>query len=123
MFHISTIYILFVDNEVIEEDRTGRWPTSWFTQYYMLSWRSYKQTKGLLKQGYAIIQTLIISLVVGVIYWQIELNVHTIRDVMGLVSYLPWTKLHSDFCGCIYLKEEVESDLKKYCTSKMLSRI
>lgn len=81
------------DYEVLEDDRTSRWPTSWFTQYYMLSWRSFKQTKGNLLQGYAIIQTVIVTLVVGVIYWQIEQNMKTIRDVMGLlffsVSY--WT--------------------------------
>lgn len=52
----------------------------------MLSWRSFKQTKGVLKQGYAIAQSLIVSVIVGVIYWQLEMNIHTTRDLMGLVG-------------------------------------
>lgn len=70
-----------------------RWITSWWTQYRMLSWRSLKQTKGVLLQGYGAAQTLVISLVCGLIYFQIDQTVHTVRDIMGLlffaVSY--WT--------------------------------
>ena len=65
-----------------------RWPTGWWTQYIMLSWRSFKQTKGVLKQGYSIAQNLIVSLVVGIIYWQLEMNLNTTRDLMGLVSQI-----------------------------------
>lgn len=64
-----------------------RWSTSWWTQYKMLSWRSFKQTKGVLKQGYSIAQNLIVSFVVGIIYWQIEMNLTTVRDMMGLIFF------------------------------------
>ncbi|KAL4227808.1 hypothetical protein ACF0H5_013245 [Mactra antiquata] len=82
------------DQEVLETKMTNaRWVTSWWTQYYMLSWRSLNQTKGVLLQGYAIVQTLIVSLVVGILYWQIEMSYDSLRDVMGLLffSVTYWT--------------------------------
>ena len=69
-----------------DEETRKRWPTSWWTQYKMLCWRGFKQTKGVLKQGFTIAQILIVTAVVGMIYFQIDMEIYSVRDVMGLVK-------------------------------------
>ncbi|XP_052791391.1 uncharacterized protein LOC128225564 [Mya arenaria] len=81
------------EKDTVADKPSQRWATSWFKQYRMLSWRSFKQTFGALREGYAIIQTSIVTMVVGALYWQIDMNVHTVRDIMGLLFFIVtyWT--------------------------------
>ena len=87
-----------------DEETRKRWPTSWWTQYKMLCWRGFKQTKGVLKQGFTIAQILIVTAVVGMIYFQIDMEIYSVRDVMGLVKILyniSCVILLGDTCNCI----------------------
>ena len=62
------------------------WPTSFWTQYQMLAWRQFKQSRGHILHKFDIIHSLFIALVAGAVYFQTELSYRTLRDKMGTVS-------------------------------------
>lgn len=70
----------------VEVETHRRWPTSFWTQFKMLNWRSYKQSKGRIFHKFDIIQAACIATVASILYFQIDSTVKTVRDRMGLVS-------------------------------------
>ncbi|XP_033747907.1 ABC transporter G family member 14-like [Pecten maximus] len=69
-----------------EGETNRRWPTSFWTQFKMLNWRSYKQSKGRIFHKFDLIQSACIASFASVLYFQIDNSVKTVRDRMGLVS-------------------------------------
>lgn len=63
------------------------WPTSFWIQYRMLTWRQFKQSKGTILDHYEVISALIMAVVGGMIYFQTEYSYRTLRDKMGTVSF------------------------------------
>jgi hypothetical protein len=61
-------------------------PFSFWTQYQMLAWRQFKQSRGHILHKFDIIHSLLIALVAGAVYFQTELSYRTLRDKMGTVS-------------------------------------
>ncbi|XP_021349693.1 ABC transporter G family member 14-like isoform X1 [Mizuhopecten yessoensis] len=81
------------DNYIVEGDTTRRWPTSFWTQFKMLNWRSYKQSKGRILHKFDLIQSAFIAAFVSRLFYQTEDSVNTVRDRMGLlmISLTYWS--------------------------------
>ncbi|XP_033752193.1 ABC transporter G family member 21-like [Pecten maximus] len=75
-----------------EREETRRWPTSLWTQFNMLSWRSYKQSKGRILDKFEILLAAMTATYVSVSFFQTENSASTVRDKMGLVmiSLIYW---------------------------------
>ncbi|XP_060073038.1 uncharacterized protein LOC132552828 [Ylistrum balloti] len=80
-------------NHVLEEEMASRWPTSLWNQFKLLSWRSYRQSKGRLLHKFEVLLTAFIAAFLSVIFFQVEDSIITVRDRMGLVmsSLLFWS--------------------------------
>jgi hypothetical protein len=65
-----------------------KWRTSFWTQYRMLTWRTFKQSKGHIMNKHDIVQCMFVAILVGIVFFQIDLSVRTLRDQMGVVSLL-----------------------------------
>ncbi|XP_033731123.1 ABC transporter G family member 21-like, partial [Pecten maximus] len=76
----------------IEGEKTRRWPTSLWTQFNMLSWRSYKQSKGRILDKFEILLAAMTATFVSITFFQTENSASTVRDKMGLVmiSLIYW---------------------------------
>jgi len=62
------------------------WPTSFWTQHQMLTWRQFKQSRAHIFHKFDIMHSLFIAFVAGTVYFQTELSYRTLRDKMGTVS-------------------------------------
>ncbi|OWF52254.1 ABC transporter G family member 14 [Mizuhopecten yessoensis] len=71
--------------DAVERETTRRWPTSFWTQFKMLNWRSYKQSKGRILHKFDLIQAAFIAAFASILFFQIEDSANTVRDRMGLV--------------------------------------
>ncbi|OWF35604.1 ABC transporter G family member 9 [Mizuhopecten yessoensis] len=83
--HRITYYHIGITDLALEERETTRWPTSSWNQLKMLNWRSYKQAKGRIFQKYEVINAILLAVIYGMVYFQIENSEKTLRDKMGLV--------------------------------------
>ncbi|KAK3083673.1 hypothetical protein FSP39_001247 [Pinctada imbricata] len=82
---ISTINIKDADRE--DQRTTRRWPTGFWTQYRMLTWRNYKQSKGRIFERYESAQSLLMAIIGGCMYFQIADTLDTFRDRMGAIFF------------------------------------
>ncbi|XP_046556875.1 ABC transporter G family member 22-like [Haliotis rubra] len=77
-----------VKTEVVSPESTSRWPTCFWTQYKMLNWRTFKQSRGRILSKYAISNALILATVVGILWFQMERTHKNIRDRMGMIFFV-----------------------------------
>ena len=85
----SAIELCAVDVNNTEEllsTTLQKWPTSFWTQYRMLTWRTFKQSKGHIMNKYDFVQCILVALIAGTVFFQIDLSFRTLRDEMGVVS-------------------------------------
>ena len=82
---ISTVDFKDVAKE--EGPSTRTWPTSFFTQYRMLTWRNFKQSRGRIFDPAETAQALFIALLGGLMYFRIPDTLDTFRDRMGVVKH------------------------------------
>ena len=85
----SAIELCAVDVNNTEEllsTTLQKWPTSFWTQYRMLTWRTFKQSKGHVMNKYDFVQCILVALIAGAVFFQIDLSFRTLRDAMGVVS-------------------------------------
>ena len=66
--------------------KRDRWPTSFQTQFKMLTWRNFKQSKGRILHLYDVIKYIVVAAIIGTLYYQIQQNEDTVRDRVGLVT-------------------------------------
>ena len=68
--------------------KRDKWPTSFHTQFKMLTWRNFKQSKGRILHLYDVIKYIVVSAIIGTLYYQIQQNEDTVRDRVGLVTMI-----------------------------------
>lgn len=75
------------------EEAYPKWPTSFFTQFYWLAWRNYKQSKTRIISKFEIARAIILSIFLGLVYFQLERTEDKIREYKGLLFFLVthWT--------------------------------
>ena len=73
--------------DVADEERPiiRTWPTSFYTQYKMLTWRNFKQSKGRIFDRAETALALFIAILGGLLYFRIPNTLETFRDRLGLV--------------------------------------
>ena len=64
---------------------------SWWRQFVLLARRAFVQNRGDILSQITIVQTLVLAVVCGIIWWQVERTVDRIHDLVGLL-----------FFGCIF---------------------
>jgi len=85
----SAIELCAVDVNNTEEllsETQQKWPTSFWTQYRMLTWRTFKQSRGHVMNKYDMVQCIFVAILAGTVFFQIDLSFRTLRDEMGVVS-------------------------------------
>lgn len=77
---------------LVEKDHdplhTSRWATGFWMQFKMLNWRAFKQSRTRIISKYNIMQSMIIAVVVGLLWFQIERTHDTIKDRLGYLFFL-----------------------------------
>lgn len=63
-----------------------KWPTSFWTQFKMLSWRNAKQSRWRIFDECILAHAAIVAIAYCVLYYQIPDTIETLRDRMGAVS-------------------------------------
>ncbi|XP_067834845.1 uncharacterized protein, partial [Heptranchias perlo] len=71
-----------------DDDQEVRWTSSFWTQYSTLTARNFKQQRGVILSWLNLIQTLIMALVPGAIFWQLPKVEEQIRAIAGLLFFL-----------------------------------
>ncbi|XP_052215978.1 uncharacterized protein LOC127834288 isoform X2 [Dreissena polymorpha] len=71
----------------IQESRDQRWPTGFATQFRMLTWRNYKQSKSRIFEFHDMVHFAILAAIAGVLFFQISKTAEVLRDRMGLIFF------------------------------------
>ena len=82
----SAIALYAVDVNNTEETQQ-KWPTSFWT------WRTFKQSRGHIMNKVDIVQSIFVAMLTGTVFFQIDLSFRTLRDQMGVVSWLDMMNL------------------------------
>lgn len=78
-----------VDSPVREvTDSSRKWETSWWWQFYYLSMRSFTLRKNSSWTNIDLYQTIAISLIVGVLWFQLSLSESTLKERIGLIFFM-----------------------------------
>ena len=64
-----------------------KWPTPWYWQFLVLTFRTFRQSRHVILSKLAIFQTLAVAAVSSLVWFQIEHTEDSIQDRYGLVSY------------------------------------
>ena len=86
------VFAVGIDKEETISSINHNWTTSFWTQYRMLTWRQFKQSRGHILHTVDVMRALMIAIVAGLVYFKLEYSYRTLRDRMGTVSSL-YTKL------------------------------
>ncbi|XP_067673746.1 uncharacterized protein [Haliotis asinina] len=90
------------------------YPTSFWTQYKMHMWRTYKQSHGRILSLHAIIGSLVLAVVVGIIWFQMPRTSVSVRDRMGLLYFgIGHMGFITIFDGILSFSEERPVQLKE----------
>ena len=65
-----------------------KWPTSLTTQFRMLTWRQFKQSKANILSMYNVVLVLLCAFIAGMSYFQLEVSYRTLRDQMSMVRWI-----------------------------------
>ncbi|KAK3609946.1 hypothetical protein CHS0354_011775 [Potamilus streckersoni] len=83
------------DQRTVKEtlQETKKWPTYFSTQLHMLSWRTFKVSRGRILHLYELLQSIILAVALGLVFFQVPHTIGSIRDRMGLlyVCVTYWT--------------------------------
>jgi hypothetical protein len=91
LFSDSSGTIVTLDDLDIGASKTSaqpRWPTSFYTQFRMLSWRNFKQSKGRILHLYDVCHYLFMAGIASMLFFQISSSADVARDKMGAVCLL-----------------------------------
>ncbi|XP_048781230.1 uncharacterized protein LOC125683804 [Ostrea edulis] len=79
---------------LIELDKTDdntqdqKWPTGFITQYTQLTLRGFKTSKSQIFSKFKLIETVTLTIIVSLIWFQLPRTEETLRDRMGLLFYM-----------------------------------
>ncbi|XP_046556843.1 ABC transporter G family member 22-like [Haliotis rubra] len=91
-----------------------RYPTSFWMQYKMHMWRTYKQSRGRILSLHSVIGSLALAVIVGIIWFQIPRTADTVRDRMGLLYFgIGHMGFITIFDGLLSFSEERPVQLKE----------
>lgn len=68
-------------------DHGDKWPTSFWTQFCVLSHRTFKQSLPIILSKLTLIQNILLAIIIGVIWFQIPHKEETIHDRRGLLFF------------------------------------
>lgn len=68
-----------------ERVKEPKWPTSWLWQFCVLSVRTFRQSRHIILSKTSLIQTIAISIISALIWFQISLTEEGISNIFGLV--------------------------------------
>lgn len=76
-----------------KEKTDPKWPTSFITQFYWLAWRNYKQSKSRIISKFEIARAVILSIFLGLLYFQLERTEDKVWEHKALFFFLVthWT--------------------------------
>ncbi|XP_052799745.1 uncharacterized protein LOC128231237 isoform X4 [Mya arenaria] len=69
------------------QNTQAKWPTNVWTQFRMLSWRNYKQSKSRIFEYHDLIYFAVTAAVCGVLFFQIPKDADVFRDRMGFIFF------------------------------------
>ncbi|KAL3885009.1 hypothetical protein ACJMK2_025108 [Sinanodonta woodiana] len=74
---------------------TTKWSTSFSTQFRMISWRTFKVSRGRILHPYELLQSILLAVILGLVFFQIPQTIDSVRDRMGLlfITVAHWTFL------------------------------
>ncbi|XP_013407500.1 ABC transporter G family member 14 isoform X2 [Lingula anatina] len=91
----SEISILIPDEMAVKynKQKDQRWPTSWWTQYQVLTRRNFTQSKARIWSKINLVQSVIIASVVGLLWFQLPRTEDTVSDRLGVIffTYVYWS--------------------------------
>ncbi|XP_046351559.2 ABC transporter G family member 22-like [Haliotis rufescens] len=97
-----------------DPEQGSRYPTSFWTQYKMHMWRTYKQSRGRILSMHSIIGMLALAVIVGFIWFQIPRTADSVRDRMGLLFFgIGHMGFITIFDGIVSFSEERPVHLKE----------
>ncbi|XP_025089507.1 ABC transporter G family member 21-like isoform X1 [Pomacea canaliculata] len=67
---------------------SSRWATGFWTQYKMLNWRTFKQSRSRIISKYNIVNSMSVAIVLGLLWFQIERTHETIKERMGYLFFM-----------------------------------
>lgn len=67
-----------------------KWPTGFLTQYKQLTLRTFKTSKSQMFSKFKLIETVVLTAIVSLIWFQLPRTEETLRDRMGVVSTVYW---------------------------------
>ncbi|XP_076115530.1 uncharacterized protein LOC143083181 [Mytilus galloprovincialis] len=88
--HISLMEIPESD-QVETNSNDPKWPTGFITQYTQLTIRTFRQSKALIFNKFKIIETVVMTVLLSLIWFQLPRIEETLRDRMGVIFYLGMT--------------------------------
>lgn len=65
--------------------RDKKWPTGFLTQYKQLTLRTFKTSKSQMFSKFKLIETVVLTAIVSLIWFQLPRTEETLRDRMGVV--------------------------------------
>ncbi|XP_070561236.1 uncharacterized protein [Ptychodera flava] len=84
---IDSVKVKIPDNGETAEKRKKKWPTGFWDQYSMLTVRSFKQARGTLLGKIRYIECAMTSIVISLIWWQLDYSEEAIYSRLGLIVF------------------------------------
>ncbi|XP_045173292.2 uncharacterized protein LOC123534894 [Mercenaria mercenaria] len=72
-----------LDTGTMKSSAQQRWPTGFYTQFFMLSWRNFKQSRGRILHLYDVIHYATMAVIASMLFFQISSDANVARDKMG----------------------------------------
>ena len=72
--------------DLVDMDLDQRWPTTWLEQYQVLTVRAFKQSRSLFLTKIDLIRHGFLSVIMGILFFQLPHAEERIHDIRGLVS-------------------------------------
>lgn len=73
-------------DQVETNSNDPKWPTGFITQYTQLTIRTFRQSKALIFNKFKIIETVVMTVLLSLIWFQLPRIEETLRDRMGVVG-------------------------------------
>ena len=78
------------DNAIHKHFKVRKWPTRWYWQFLVLLVRTFRQSRHVILSKLNIVQTIILTTVASIIWFQLPKHEDSIPDRYGYVSVCGW---------------------------------